>query len=213
MARVAAASQGMCPVKLIAGLGNPGAAYSLTRHNIGFMAADRIARKTGIALNEQKFYSLIGSGVWCGHEVIIAEPQTFMNRSGEAIQAIASSYDIPIENIIVLHDDMDFVFGCLKIKVCGGSAGHRGISSIIDQLSTDSFLRLRIGIGRPPATMPGPEYVLDGFSRHELNQIDTITGTVFQCVETILTLGVAAAMNRFHTTDKTAISESDQHDS
>ena len=193
----------MFPVKLITGLGNPGSAYSLTRHNIGFMAARRIAWETGIALNENKFCALTGRGVWCGHEVIIAEPQTFMNRSGEAIRALADSCAIEAGDIIVMHDDMDFALGCLKIKVRGGSAGHRGISSLIEQLSTDSFLRLRIGIGRPPGALPGPEYVLDAFSSHELNQIPAITGTVFQCVKTILTLGVAAAMNRFHTAAKT----------
>ena len=191
-------------MKLIAGLGNPGAAYSLTRHNIGFMAADRIARETGIALNETKSHALIGHGSWCGQEVIIAKPQTFMNRSGQAIQALADSCAIAAEDIIVMHDDMDVVFGCLKIKVCGGSAGHRGISSLIDQLSTDLFLRLRIGIGRPPETMPGPDYVLEAFSGHELQRLHVITESVFQCVEVILTQGVAAAMNRFHASDPEA---------
>lgn len=167
------------------------------------MAAHRIAWETGIALNENKFCALIGRGVWCGHEVILAEPQTFMNRSGEAIRALADSCAIAAEDIIVMHDDMDFDLGCLKIKVRGGSAGHRGISSIIEQLSTDSFMRLRIGIGRHPRAMPGPEYVLDTFSSHELTQIPAITETVFQCVKTILTLGVAAAMNQFHTAAKT----------
>ena len=190
----------MFPVKLITGLGNPGSAYSLTRHNIGFMAADLIARKTGIALNENKFCTLIGRGVWCGHEVILAEPQTFMNRSGEAIRSLSDSFAIKAEDIIVIHDDMDLDFGSLKIKVRGGSAGHRGIESLIGQLSTDFFVRLRIGIGRPPVAMPGPDYVLEAFPSHELNQIDAITATVLQCLETILTQGVAAAMNRFHTT-------------
>ncbi len=195
-------------MKLIAGLGNPGAAYSLTRHNIGFMAADRIARETGIALNETKSHALIGHGSWCGQEVIIAKPQTFMNRSGQAIQALADSCAIAAEDIIVMHDDMDVVFGCLKIKVCGGSAGHRGISSLIDQLSTDLFLRLRIGIGRPPETMPGPDYVLEAFSSHELQRLSVITESVVQCVEVILTQGVAAAMNRFHTADPEAAAHS-----
>ena len=198
----------MRPVKLIAGLGNPGDAYSLTRHNIGFMAADRIARETGIALNKMKCHSLVGHGSWCGHDIIIAKPQTFMNRSGEAIRALADSCAIAAEDIIVMHDDMDIAFGSLKIKVRGGSAGHRGIVSLIDQLSTDLFVRLRIGIGRPPADMPGPDYVLEAFSIQELNQVSTITATVFQCLETLLTHGVAAAMNRFHT----AATEAPKHD-
>ncbi len=185
-------------VKLIAGLGNPGDAYSLTRHNIGFMAADRIAGETGIALNKTKFHSLVGYGSWCGHDIIIAKPQIFMNRSGEAIRALADSCDITAENIIVMHDDMDIDFGSIKIKVSGGSAGHRGIVSLIDQLSTDLFMRLRIGIGRPPSDMPGPDYVLEAFSLQQLGKIPTTTAKVFQCLETILTHGVAAAMNRFH---------------
>jgi peptidyl-tRNA hydrolase, PTH1 family len=194
-------------VKLIAGLGNPGDAYSLTRHNIGFMAADRIAGGTGIALNKTKFHSLVGYGSWCGHDIIIAKPQIFMNRSGEALRALADSCDITAENIIVMHDDMDIDFGSLKIKVRGGSAGHRGIESLIDQLSTDSFMRLRIGIGRPPAALPGPDYVLETFSIQELHKIRSIIEKVHQCLETILTQGVAAAMNRFHTAD----SDTPQH--
>ena len=199
----------MRPVKLIAGLGNPGDAYSLTRHNIGFMAADRIAGETGTALNKTKFHSLVGHGSCCGHDIIIAKPQTFMNRSGEAIRALADSFSIAAEDIIVMHDDMDVDFGSLKIKIRGGSAGHRGIDSLIDQLNTDIFMRLRIGIGRPPAAMPGPDYVLETFSVQELNQVATITATVLQCLETILTHGVAAAMNRFHT----AATEAPKHDS
>lgn len=188
----------MRPVKLIAGLGNPGDAYSLTRHNVGFMAADRIARETGIALNTMKFHSLLGHGNWCGQDVIIAKPQTFMNRSGESISALAESCCIAAEDIIVMHDDMDVAFGSIKIKVCGGSAGHRGIASLIGQLSTDAFVRLRIGIGRPPAEKTGPDYVLETFSIQELNHVDALTHMVFQCLELLLSQGVAAAMNRFH---------------
>jgi PTH1 family peptidyl-tRNA hydrolase len=199
----------MRPVKLIAGLGNPGDAYSLTRHNVGFMAADRIARETGIALNTITFHSLLGRGTWCGQSLIIAKPRTFMNRSGEAISALAESCCIAAEDIIVMHDDMDVAFGSIKIKVRGGSAGHRGIASLIDQLGTDAFLRLRIGIGRPPAEKTGPDYVLETFSIQELKQIDTLTATVHQCLEMLLTQGVAAAMNRFHT----AATAATKHDS
>lgn len=199
----------MRPVKLIAGLGNPGDAYNLTRHNIGFMAADRIAREAGIALSALQFHSLVGHGSWCGHDVIIAKPHTFMNRSGEAICALAASCSIAADNIIVLHDDLDIPFGSLKIKTRGGSAGHRGIVSLIDQLSTDVFVRLRIGIGRPPSDMSGPDYVLEPFSIKELNQVDSIIATVVQCLEILLTQGVAAAMNRFHT----AVTDATKHDS
>jgi peptidyl-tRNA hydrolase, PTH1 family len=187
-------------VKLIAGLGNPGAAYARTRHNIGFIAADRIARETGTALNEAKFQAVIGHGRWCGHEIIIAKPQCFMNRSGESLREIADFFAIAAENILVMHDDIDFPLGSLKIKVRGGSAGHRGISSIIDQLHTDAFMRLRIGIGRPTHALHGAEYVLDPFSPAELKQVEVIVGTAFQCVETILCQGIASAMNRFHQT-------------
>ncbi|MBN2108368.1 MAG: aminoacyl-tRNA hydrolase [Deltaproteobacteria bacterium] len=200
----------MRPVKLIAGLGNPGDAYSLTRHNIGFMAADRIAKETGIALNTMKFHSLLGHGTWCEQGVIIAKPQTFMNRSGEAISALAESFCIAAEDIIVIHDDMDVAFGSIKIKVRGGSAGHRGIASLIDQLCTDAFVRLRIGIGRPPSDdILGQDYVLEPFSTQELNQLDLLTAKVHECLEMLLTQGVAAAMNRFHT----AATDAAKHDS
>jgi len=194
----AAQTNCVCPVKLIAGLGNPGVAYSLTRHNIGFLAADRIAAETGIMQHTLNFDALIGRGSWCGQDIVLAKPLTFMNRSGSAIKAIADTLSLQSSDIIVLHDDMDIPFGAVRLKTRGGSGGHRGIESISEHLSTDEFVRLRIGIGRPPETFAGPEYVLDMFSDAELQEIASITGLVVQCMNMLFTQGIPAAMNRFH---------------
>ena len=185
-------------MKLIAGLGNPGAAYGLTRHNIGFMAIDRLAAETGIVLQETGNYALTGRVNWCGHDIILAKPLTFMNRSGAAIKTLAEEFALQKEHIIILHDDMDFPFGGVRIKTRGGSGGHRGIASISEHLATDLYVRLRIGIGRPPETLAGSDFVLDMFSATEQQGIASITNLVVHCLETILTQGIPAAMNRFH---------------
>jgi peptidyl-tRNA hydrolase, PTH1 family len=189
-------------VKLIAGLGNPGAAYGLTRHNIGFMALDRIAAETGITLQKDNFDALIGRASWCGQDILLAKPMTFMNRSGAEIKAIADTFTLQSGDIYILHDDMDIPFGVIRLKTRGGSGGHRGIESIKEHLSTDEFVRLRIGIGRPPETFSGPEYVLDIFSDTELQEIHSITGLVVQCMNMLLTQGIPAAMNKFHAKGK-----------
>lgn len=186
-------------MKLLAGLGNPGAAYGLTRHNIGFMAVDRIAADAGCTLERQNLEALIGRGRLSGRDILLAKPLTFMNRSGAAVRAIAEAYALQGEDIIILHDDMDLPFSTIRIKTSGGAGGHRGIASISQCLQTDAFVRLRIGIGRPPETVPGAEYVLEQFSDAELQKIAAINDLVADCLKMILSSGIPAAMNRFHT--------------
>ena len=164
------------------------------------MALDRIAAETGIVLDELQFDALTGRGSWCGHETLLAKPLSFMNRSGAAIKSIAEAFALQSEDIIILHDDMDFHFGAIRIKTRGGSGGHRGVASIREHLCTDLFVRLRIGIGRPPEALAGSDYVLDRFSDTELRKIAPITGLVLRCLEMLLTQGISEAMNRFHTT-------------
>lgn len=198
-------------MKLIAGLGNPGTAYARTRHNIGFMAVDGLAAEAGISLQAQQYDSLTGSGAWCGSRIMLVKPLTFMNRSGPAIRAIADALALQSRDILVIHDDMDIPFGEIRLKTSGGTGGHRGIASICEQLMNDAFIRLRIGIGRPPNLQAGADYVLDTFSETEHLQLATITDEVVQCVQLVLTHGIAAAMNRFHARQPRSEEKSTSH--
>ena len=192
-------------MKLIVGLGNPGESYKLTRHNIGFMAADRLADKQAISLSKNKFKAAIGTGNSCGHKVIIAKPLTFMNLSGESAKAIASYYNIATDDILVVHDDMDIEFGQLRIKKQGGSAGHRGIGSLIKHFNNDNFLRVRVGIGKPPSYINPSDFVLQKFSDTEQNQLKGVIEDICNCIEYVLFQGPEAAMNRFHSSDRPAL--------
>ena len=187
------------------GLGNPGDKYKATRHNIGFLAVDSLSIDKNIALQKRKFDSVFGSGVVCGLKVIITKPMTFMNLSGEAVSAIANYYDIASEDIIVIHDDMDIEFGRLKIRTQGGSAGHRGIVSLIKYLNDDKFLRIRVGIGKPPDFLEPSDFVLQNFSVQEQNELKGVIEDIQQCIEVILTQGPEAAMNKFHSTSQSVL--------
>ncbi|MBI4710523.1 MAG: aminoacyl-tRNA hydrolase, partial [Nitrospirae bacterium] len=143
---------------LIVGLGNPGRAYSKTRHNLGYMVIDAMAVKFSIPLDRETKNCVYGKGTIAGQDVILVKPITFMNKSGAAVAYLLKKF-MRIENIVVLHDDLDINTGRLKIRENGSSAGHRGIESIIESTGTENFIRLKIGIGRPESISP-EEYVL-----------------------------------------------------
>lgn len=186
------------PLKLIVGLGNPGEAYSHTRHNIGFLALEHIARKNQVALRSCGSAALGGETIMYGNHVTLLMPHTFMNDSGTAVLEAARRSAMNAEDIIVIHDDMDIPFGVLKIKVRGGSAGHRGIESIIAHVGSDCFMRVRAGIGKPPENMSPIDYVLNDFSVNEWQVLPDMLERIDRCIEIILTRGPAAAMNTFH---------------
>ena len=141
-------------MKLLVGLGNPGGKYAFTRHNAGFMVIDRLAFKHGIDLKEdKKKKSIVGKGTIGGEAVTVAKPQTFMNLSGEAIQSLSSYLKLNIDDIVVVHDEIDLDFGKIKVKTGGGHGGHNGLKSITSMLGDGGFTRLRVGIGRPSAGM------------------------------------------------------------
>ncbi len=188
-------------MKLIVGLGNPGNEYADTRHNIGFMAVDTIAEKHTIALQKKQFRSVFGSGFIAKHKTILLKPLTFMNCSGEAVRAVADYYEIEAEDILVIHDDMDIPFGQLKIKLQGGSAGHRGIESITRHLHAESYPRIRVGVGKPPEHTKPTDFVLQKFRQQEETVVESILSTINDCIEIILDQGPQAAMNRFHSID------------
>ena len=192
-------------MKLIVGLGNPGDHYSTTRHNIGFQSVDRFAGEHGITLRQKRFNALVGNGLVSGHRVLLAKPLTFMNRSGEAVRALASYYELTPDSILALHDDMDIAFGQLRVKTQGGSAGHRGIASLIEHLGDDAFVRLRIGIGKPPPAIDPSDFVLQRYNSEELKQLPLIIASACECIMLILTRGPGAAMNAYHGSEKSVL--------
>jgi PTH1 family peptidyl-tRNA hydrolase len=186
-------------VKLIVGLGNPGREYRWTRHNMGFLLIDELAQKNGIPLSRRGLKAVYGRGRIVRNEVILAKPQTFMNLSGEAVQRLLHFFKIPPENLIVLQDDLDLPWGTIRIRLRGGSGGHRGIQSIREAIGSDEFLRVKIGIGRPAAPDQDPaDYVLDALEEAEKEGLREILKRSAEAVEVLLTGGPQEAMNRFH---------------
>ena len=173
-------------MKIIVGLGNYGEKYKDTRHNIGFITIDRLASEYNIRINKKGNFSFFGKGVIEGEDVIIAKPQTYMNRSGAAVSSIFSDYSLSVSDLIVIHDDIDLAVGKVKKKIGGGDAGHRGIRSIIESIATSDFHRIRIGVGRPPKGVEASDYVLSPFHRDELDIIDGSIGKAINLVKEIL---------------------------
>jgi len=183
---------------LVVGLGNPGKAYSKTRHNAGFLVVDELADFVGVAVSREKFDAQYGRGAIKGVAVILAKPMAYMNRSGPPVQRIASYFRISYGNILVIHDDIDLDFGRIKIKQKGGHGGHKGIRSIMDALGGNEFPRIRLGIGRPDTGRGVTDHVLGGFSRDEAEAMDRIIKTAREAVETVVCSGIREGMNRFN---------------
>jgi len=166
---------------LIAGLGNPGDKYKLTRHNIGFLVIDEIIKNlTTSNINNPKFKA----NVYKSSNTIYVKPQTFMNLSGESIVAIADYYNIPNENIIIIHDDIDLKFGTIKFKVGGGHGGHNGLKSIDSHIGKD-YIRVRIGVGKPQDKSEVANYVLNNFTKDELNQLNDMIPHTIKAIDAI----------------------------
>lgn len=180
---------------LIVGLGNPGREYKANRHNIGFMVIDRLANDNDISLSRAKYKALVGTGDIGGNRVILAKPQTYMNKSGEAVGQLVRFYKIPGENILVIYDELDLPFGSIRLRQKGGSGGHNGMKSIIQHLGND-FARLRLGIGRPPGRMDPAAYVLQDFRNSELPIVDEIVTNAAAATNDFILLGVDLAMTQ-----------------
>ena len=183
---------------LIAGLGNPGAKYTHTRHNIGFRVADFLSHHFSIPLSSMQDDALYGFGTIANKTVLIVKPYAFMNRSGPSVYRLAQKYRILSEKMIIIHDDLDLAFGRLKIKEKGGSGGHKGIDSLIDAMSVEDFIRIRIGIGRPENGQSIVDYVLSVFSLEETPLLNKIIARGGDATKTILCQGTRAAMNSFN---------------
>jgi PTH1 family peptidyl-tRNA hydrolase len=183
---------------LIVGLGNPGREYKDTRHNVGFMMVDRIAVRLNARGMKVQSKAIVMDARHGDYKLILAKPQTFMNLSGQSVQGLAHFYKIPLENLIVLSDDLDLPFGTLRIRASGGPGGQRGLGNILDMLGTKEVPRLRIGIGRPPGRMHPAKYVLQNFSRDEVKDLSEILDRGADAVFAFVEHGLNKAMNEFN---------------
>lgn len=179
----------------IIGLGNPGSKFDGTRHNIGFDMIDRIAESYHISVKKIKHKALCGEGMIQGEKVILVKPQTFMNLSGESVREIKNYYKLNDENIIVIYDDVSLDVGRIRIRPQGSDGGHNGMKSIIYQLNSNAFPRVRIGIGNRPAQMDLADYVLGHFSREEQQVLEDTRTKVERVIPLLMKFGVSYAMN------------------
>lgn len=182
----------------VIGLGNPGTKYKGTRHNVGFDTIDCIAQRNNVNVNKIKFKSIYGEAQIGGEKVLLVKPQTFMNRSGESVLEIYNYFKIPIENIIVIVDDIDIKFGSLRIRAKGSAGTHNGMKSIIYLLQSDNFPRVKIGVGKPAENQDLADFVLSGFSKEDRMVIDNTIEQAAKAVEKIITSGINSAMNEFN---------------
>jgi len=188
---------------MIVGLGNPGIPYRMARHNIGFQVVDRLAKINHIPIRTRRFKSLYGTGWIDSHQVVLAKPMTFMNRSGEAVKKTADFFHLKMEDLIVVHDDLDLLFGRIRFKQRGGDGGHQGVRSIIESMGGNNFLRLKVGIGRPPQGIDPAEYVLEAFDKIEQPHLDRILSLAAESLKVMLLEGLEKAMNQFQKKERT----------
>jgi PTH1 family peptidyl-tRNA hydrolase len=188
----------MNEIYLVIGFGNPGRGFRTTRHNAGFMVLDRLAARYGKHFMRMQSRAIIAQLIVEQKKLFLAKPQAFMNLSGQSVQGLIRFYKLPLDHLLVIHDDLDLPIGTIRIRPDGGAAGHKGMISTIERLGTDSFPRLRVGIGRPPGSMQAPDYVLQDFSPDELPLISEVMDRAADAVETWLTQGLDAAMNHFN---------------
>lgn len=183
-------------MKIVVGLGNPGREYAATRHNVGFMTADRLADRWGVGSWRERYNAMVGE--YRGDDtVLLVKPQTYMNLSGRAVAALMSWYKLAPADLIVIYDDLDLPAGKIRLRSAGGAGGHRGIESILYELGSDAFGRVRIGIGRPPAFMETADYVLSRFSKEEEPLMAEAITRAAAAVEAILKDGLAKAANEY----------------
>lgn len=185
---------------LLVGLGNPGIKYALTRHNVGFWVIDELAARHGCPLERVKFQAYYATGIVAGSRAVLAKPLTYMNRSGIAVGELAHYYDVSLEKLLVIYDDMDLPIGRLRLRPEGGSGGHRGMASVLSRLGTTEIPRLRLGIGRqaPVGEDRAVEHVLSRFSPEEEAAVHQAVALAADAVETFLSQDLEEAMNRFN---------------
>ncbi|MCC3266601.1 aminoacyl-tRNA hydrolase [Arthrobacter gengyunqii] len=185
---------------LVVGLGNPGPGYSRNRHNVGQMVLDELASRVGGNFKSHKSRAQILEGRLGigGPRVILAKPQTYMNLSGGPVSALAKFFDIPADHIVAVHDEIDIPFNTIKLKPGGGEGGHNGLRDMSRALGTKDYCRVRVGVGRPPGRMETADYVLKDFSSVEAKELPFLIGDAADAVELLLTEGLTAAQQKFH---------------
>jgi PTH1 family peptidyl-tRNA hydrolase len=182
---------------LIAGLGNPGSKYQGNRHNVGFMVVDRLASMSGAGAFKDKFKGVWSKGILARQDVVLLKPLTYMNLSGESVQAAMAFFKVPLERVIVVHDELDLPYRDVRVKIGGGAAGHNGLKSITQQCGGPEFVRVRVGIGRP--TRGAPEsWVLSDFDGMESAELPDVLQVAALAAETVVKDGAPAAQNRFN---------------
>ena len=191
-------------MKLIVGLGNPGPEYAFTPHNAGFLAVDRIASICDVQIANRRARALTARAKLAGHDVLLAKPETFMNLSGASVAALLHELELSIEDLIVLYDELAIPLGSIRIRERGSAGGHNGVKSISAALGTEEWLRIRIGVGKPPlesgreVKAGGTDFLLSPMRKAELNVLDEMLDQAVRAVETILTKGVSIAMQEFN---------------
>lgn len=185
-------------MKLIVGLGNPGRQYQGTRHNIGFRVIDELARLADISLSSNRFNGEFGQGSLDGQRTAVLKPQTYMNLSGDSVAPAARFFKVGSEDLVVVHDELDLPFGRLQLKRGGGTGGHNGLSSIVERMGSEDFIRVRIGIGKPDTKEKVVGHVLSGFNREEAAALDEIARRAVEAIRAVLAVGLAKAMTEFN---------------
>ncbi len=185
-------------MKLVVGLGNPGRKYAGTRHNVGFDVLDELSRRASAPAPRSSMDALVADAQLAGERVLLAAPQTFMNLSGRSVRQMIDFYKLPLDDLLVVCDDLNLPCGKLRLRKSGSAGGQKGLQSIIQQLGTEDFPRLRIGIDRPPPRMDSAAYVLARFSAHEREDIERAILVAADGVEFWLREGAEAAMNRIN---------------
>ena len=184
---------------LVVCLGNPGKQYENTRHNIGFMTADEIERRSGVKINKLRYRALTGEVKIAGQRVLVLKPQTYMNLSGEAVKLAGAFYKIPPENVIVISDDVSLPLGKLRIRASGSAGGHNGLKNIIAHLGTDAFPRIKVGVGAPEhPEHEMVDWVIGNFTPQEKKVVAEAVGRAADAVECLIEKGVSEAQNKFN---------------
>jgi PTH1 family peptidyl-tRNA hydrolase len=185
-------------VKLIVGLGNPGKRYERTRHNLGFLVVDYVAKQNEVAVKRKLCSALVGESSDHGEKFLFVKPQTYMNRSGEPVKELLRRFHATADDVVVVYDDLDLPFGRIRIRPKGSAGGHRGVLSVMEELAGASFYRVRVGIGRPPQGVDPVDYVLQPFEAEETAALGGVISRAAEAVMSLLREGSQPAMERFN---------------
>ena len=185
-------------MRCIVGLGNPGAQYAETRHNVGFLVLDRLAARHQVGATRRRHRAVYGRGTVAGEDCLLVKPQTFMNDSGDAVLRLLLYYRLQPADVLLVYDDIALDLGVMRLRRGGSDGGHKGVRSVIHYLKTDQIARLRLGVGKPPEGASHINYVLSPFARSELDRVTEMVDRAAEAAELVLREGLDVAMNRYN---------------